>query len=322
ALARKAGSVGRREAVAGWLYTVAYHIALRARKAAAKRAKVNLDLAARESQQNPVADAIRRDLAAVLDEEVSRLPKQYRVLVVLCYLEGKTYQEAARLLNLPVGTLSARRTRARTLLRTRLIRRGIDLSGAILITTLCEQATSAAALAALVNGIVKAATSIAAGQTAVSATVAALTEGVLRSMFVSKLKIAAVMLLAGLLVTGMRLLIPASLMSPVASPAPPKAAAIPAADKAKPARVDRYGDPLPAGVLFRFGSVRMRHGPTIRASALSPDGKLLATTSGRSVVLWDLAAGKSVRRFLTDHHWCFTNPGITFSPDGRHLGYV
>jgi WD40 repeat protein len=87
-------------------------------------------------------------------------------------------------------------------------------------------------------------------------------------------------------------------------------------------RVDRNGDPLPAGALFRFGSLRLRHDGTIRASALSPDGKTLATTSGGSVVLWDLATNKPLRRFDTGDYWTFSKPAIVFSPDGTRLGYV
>src|SRR5262249_17637672 len=71
-------------------------------------------------------------------------------------------------------------------------------------------------------------------------------------------------------------------------------------------RADRNGDPLPAGALFRFGSLRSRHDGTIRGSALSPDGKTLATTSGQSVVLWDLATNKPLRRFNTDKYWTFS----------------
>ncbi len=70
----------------------------------------------------------------------------------------------------------------------------------------------------------------------------------------------------------------AALAPPSALSESPKSPAAPVADKEKSSRVDRYGDPLPDGALFRFGSVRTRHTPTIRASALSPDGKFLATT--------------------------------------------
>jgi RNA polymerase sigma factor (sigma-70 family) len=276
-LARKAAAVGRSQAVAGWLHTVAYRIALCAR--AARRKKVDLDLAALPTFDDPAGNVLRRDLAAALDEEVHRLPAKYRLAVVLCYLEGKTYPEAGRQLGLAVGTLAGRLTRARALLRTRLLRRSIDLSGAFLAAWLSEQAADAAAPAALVNGTVKAATLLATGRATISTTVAALTEGALRSMFVSKLKMAAAVLAAGLVVTGMGLLLPAALISPAPLSETPPPATPPAEAKAMSVRVDRHGDPLPAGALFRFGSVRLRHDSSICASAFSPDGKILATTS-------------------------------------------
>ena len=87
ALARKADSLSRGDAVASWLHTVAFRIALRVRSA--PRMQTNLELTELGSHNDPT-DAVRGDLAAVLDEEISRLPRKYRVPVVLCYLEGKT----------------------------------------------------------------------------------------------------------------------------------------------------------------------------------------------------------------------------------------
>jgi RNA polymerase sigma factor (sigma-70 family) len=314
ALARKAASVRRHRSVAAWLHTVAHRVALRARKAAARRAAVALGLADVEPPRGPAEDALRRDLAAVLDEEVSRLPGTYRAAVVLCYLEGKTYREAARQLGLSVGTLSARLTRARALLRKRLVHRGVGVSGAVLAALLGEQAASAAP-AALVNAAVKVATSAAAAPA-----VTALAEGALRGLSPGTLKAAAAVLLAGLLATGLGLLIPAA--APVLPAEPPERPPAALADKEGPARVDRHGDPLPPGALFRFGSVRMRYAGVIRNSALSPDGKTLATAAPGSVALWDLAAGKPLRRFPCGRFDQFCTPGLAFSPDGTHLGYV
>jgi RNA polymerase sigma factor (sigma-70 family) len=99
ALARKAGSLRRRESLAGWLYHVAYRVALKARaRVAARRAH---EAQARQrrapaSSAEPAADAARRDLAPVLHEELNRLAARYRLPLVLCYLEGKTHAEAAR----------------------------------------------------------------------------------------------------------------------------------------------------------------------------------------------------------------------------------
>ncbi|HEY7156078.1 MAG TPA: sigma-70 family RNA polymerase sigma factor, partial [Gemmataceae bacterium] len=323
ALVRKAYAVRRYQSVAGWLHKVAYHVALRARKGAAKRATVALDRAAVACRRDPVEEVVRGDVVAVIDEEVSRLPEKYRLLVVLCYLEGKTYQEVARQLGVPVGTLSARLTRARDLLRMRLVRRGIDVSGALLAALLCEQASSAAVPAASVNATIKAATAILLGETAaksaIPATVAALTEGVLRSMFLGKVKLTMAVFLAGFLVAGMGLLIPAALVSPVAVSEAPPPTAPPAADKAKPVRVDDYGDPLPDGVIRRLGTLRFRHGGrVIHRLLLTPDGKTLISSDyygSRKVCVWELATGRLLRQFPGT----YDEKEIALSPDGKLL---
>src|SRR5262249_1365227 len=111
-LVRKAGSIANREALAAWLYKVAYRVALRARAAAATRAALpitSMDLPAAE----PAQDLLWRDLRPVLDEEVSRLPARFRGPFVLCYLEGKTNEQAARELGCPLGTVLSRLSRGR-----------------------------------------------------------------------------------------------------------------------------------------------------------------------------------------------------------------
>jgi RNA polymerase sigma factor (sigma-70 family) len=211
-LVRKAPSIGKRESLAGWLYRVAYRVALRARDTTARRpATVTLD-------EEPVApdaasELVWRDLRPVLDEEVSRLPRKYSLPIILCYLQGKTYDQAARELGCPKGTLAIRLQRARELLRGRLTRRGVTLSAGMLTAALTEKAASAAVPAALLKATTHAALVYAAGQAtavtgAVSAQVVSLTEGVLRSMFLTKLKVmaAVVLLSAGLAGAGAGLL--------------------------------------------------------------------------------------------------------------------
>ena len=200
-LVRKAADVPR-QAVANWLYGVARQTAVRLRATAAKRGR-------RETQvvnmpEPTVAEVRDADLQAVLDEELSRLPDHYRGVIVLCDLEGMTRKEAARQLGIPEGSVASRLARARAMLAKRLTRRGVVFSGGSVAAVLSAGSASASAPPALVASTIKAASLLAAGQAAgvVSAKVAALTEGVVKAMFVTKLKAAvAVVLVLGLLAT-------------------------------------------------------------------------------------------------------------------------
>jgi hypothetical protein len=127
---------------------------------------------------------------------VQRLPEKYRAPVTLCYLQGRTNEEAAQQLSCPTGTLKVRLMRARDLLRKRLARRGIGLTIAGLTALLLENAAAAAAPAALVSATVSAATTGGA-----SASVAGLVKGTLAWMCLTKLKVAAALLLTVLIGT-------------------------------------------------------------------------------------------------------------------------
>jgi RNA polymerase sigma factor (sigma-70 family) len=183
-LVRKAASVGRREALASWLYWVAYRVAVRARSRPVPVPAADVPEPGAESP-----DAVLwRDLRPVLDEEVGRLPAKYRLPVLLCYLSGLTTDEAARRLGVPRGTVLSRLAWARRRLRARLSLRGVTLSAALLGAALASGA-KAPASAILVGATIRAALSVAAGQTAAApAGAVLLMEGVLRDMVVSRIK--------------------------------------------------------------------------------------------------------------------------------------
>jgi RNA polymerase sigma factor (sigma-70 family) len=200
-LARKAASVAKREALASFLYGVAYRTALRARVRASRRRATERQV--KDMPHPEVAPAEPQDWRPLLDRELDALPDKYRAPIVLCDLEGKTRREAARQLGLSEGTLSSQLTRGRRLLARRLARQGVSLSGGALAVALSEGAASAAMPAPLVSSTVKAAALVAAGQVAAVATpAAALMNEVLKAMLMTKLKFAlAAVMMAALLGT-------------------------------------------------------------------------------------------------------------------------
>jgi RND family efflux transporter MFP subunit len=199
-LARKARSLARPQLLAHWLYAVARRTAQEARARTARR----------HSKQQPIVDvaapdttapAAWADLRPVLDEEIARLPERYRVPFVLCYLEGRTNREAARLMGCAEGTVASRLAWARQRLRCRLTRRGVTLSagfGAVL-------SGKAAMTHALAGCTAEAAAAFAGGARAaepVVAKVGSLAAEVLKQMFWTKARMAAGLLLTMCLLLG------------------------------------------------------------------------------------------------------------------------
>jgi RNA polymerase sigma factor (sigma-70 family) len=121
-LVKKARSLWVRDSLGPWLHQVAFRTASCARKLAARRRR-HEQLAA--ASANETHSEPEDELERVLHEEIERLPDRYRAPVVLCDLEGRTHEQAARHLGWPIGTVKSRQSRARERLRQRLLRRGV-----------------------------------------------------------------------------------------------------------------------------------------------------------------------------------------------------
>jgi len=197
-LLKKARSLKRRDLLANWLYGVACRTALKAKGMRARqqaREKSMADIPVADNQ----AEVVWRDLKPVLDAELNRLSPRHRLPIVLCCLEGKTVAEAAAQLGWPEGSVAGRLARAKERLRRRLLQRGITLSTGMLGAVLSRDALAALPgplLAATLRGVMIVAAGSIKNREQLSPFVVALTEGVLKAMLVTKLKIAAVSLLA------------------------------------------------------------------------------------------------------------------------------
>jgi RNA polymerase sigma factor (sigma-70 family) len=139
-LVRRAGSIRDPDSLGRWLHEVANRVALRARADARRRYTRQRQGGEMTAPDPGHEDAERRELRAAVHAELNRLPENLRAPLILCYLEERSYEEAARRLRLPLGTLKARLSRGRDLLRSRLVRRGIVVTVLLLDALLSEEA--------------------------------------------------------------------------------------------------------------------------------------------------------------------------------------
>jgi RNA polymerase sigma factor (sigma-70 family) len=182
-LAHKAASIRKRDALGSWLHGVAVRVArdLRAKLArhAARPLAAGDDVARPDRTETLTWNEVRE----ALDEELRRLPEHYRAPLVLCYLEGRSRDEAAHQLGWSLGTLRGRLERGRSLLHARLVRRGLTLSAALVAGAIAHDSATAAVPARLLLKILRSTAGRAAGgPTAVSPQVAALVKGALTAM--------------------------------------------------------------------------------------------------------------------------------------------
>jgi RNA polymerase sigma factor (sigma-70 family) len=326
-LVRKAASVSPRARVGNWLYGVAHQTALKARATRAKR-KTRERPVTEMPEPAAVEQDVRDDLQPMLDEELSRLPEKYRAVIVLCDLEGRTGREAARQLGCPEGTVASRLARGRALLAKRLARHGLTVTGGALVGMLSREAR-AAVPASILTSTIRAVTVVpgkqAAATAAVSGTVAALAESVIKAMLLNRLLKALTALLLVAALSGAAALVAQTQAED--PPKPPPNVEPSQADRPQP-RQDLHGDPLPPDALARMGSIRWRHVddfPNHLAVVPSPTGRLVATFNrgdheNRMIRVWALADGRRLCEFPRED----TPAGgdLKFTADGTRLLFV
>jgi len=322
-LVAKARSIRNQRALPGWLHGTAYRVALRAKRDLAIR-RIHERRGQTMGQSKSLPETVLREALALLDEEVARLPERQRAVFVLCSLEGRSLAEAALELGWKKGTVSGTLARARQQLRRRLTKRGITLSSILTAAALDTQTSSAVLPTSLAKGTVRAVLCSLAGRTAgVSTAAAEIARSFLKGLALAR---TATVLTA---IVAMSLAAAATGYFAMRSPAAPAAQEVDnAPDRSErpggvaeagppAAKVDQFGDTLPAGAIARIGTVRWWYGQNQQGCSLSylADGKsLVFCQSGKGLRMLDTTTGKELRRIEDNRITCFA-----LSPDGKFL---
>jgi RNA polymerase sigma factor (sigma-70 family) len=344
-LVRRAATLDGEGPLGNWLYAVAYRTAVKARQNAARRRAHERQVL--EMPPVPAAgdDQPWDDLRPLLDEELNQLPEKYRAPLVLCFLEGKSHQEAARELGWPSGSMSRRMSRARELLRQRLARRGLALSTGLLFALITSKAKAAAVTPALANMTAQAAVVFGAGKASAGATVAAhvaaLADEILATSLAVrqvrrvglgiKLTLLAVFGLAGSAATpwAWGLMKSGALVCDTASHLPARSEMLLSAREVQALGLSPDGRLLAAGTSDPAGPLHvwrladnqewtLPHSGPVSAVAFSPDGNLLAAGGDNGQVTLQQPAGSQKPLVLPGGR---SKPvrALAFAPDGRTL---
>jgi RNA polymerase sigma factor (sigma-70 family) len=188
-LARKAGSIRHRSSLASWLYGVANHLARKVRSGRLLRQAHERKAAPVTEPTTPPTEPTWDDLRPVLDQELGRLPEKYRAPIVLCYLEGRTNDEAAEQLRWRPGTVKSRLARGRNVLRKRLGHRGLVVPTAVLAALMADQALALPVPAALATVTARTASLIVGNSAALAGNgpAVALAQRMMRTLFLRRL---------------------------------------------------------------------------------------------------------------------------------------
>jgi RNA polymerase sigma factor (sigma-70 family) len=292
-LAQKLPTLRRQDSLASWLHGVAHRVALKAKARDATRRRHEQQ--ASPSQSLAPDEATWRELCSALDAELGRLPDRWRQPLILCYLEGRTQDEAAAQLDWSKSTLRRSLERARSVLGRRLSRRGIVWPAALSGVMLSDCVAAAVPAIGLITRTVEMTAAVAAGEgatVAFSAESVALAKGVLKTMLLDKLKLASVyILLTTLLGTGVSGFAYHSLAEEQTPPPLPSRAVQPT----KP--------PSPLPQAPAQVPLVVRQDAILQRMAMSPDGDVVATVGvthdgsrfNNTVKLWDVRTGKLKR---------------------------
>ncbi len=176
-LARNAATIRERSSLSGWLHGVALRLARKATVAAARARRK--DARPASEPDGPAAGASWREVRQILDDELAKLPEQYRLPLVLCYLEGRSREEAAAELGCEPGRLKGLLERGRERLRARLIRRGLAPAAvsALMLTETALAAPVPPLLAVATARVVLSSTTNGLASCGASAAVRSLVEG-------------------------------------------------------------------------------------------------------------------------------------------------
>ena len=307
-LAQQATSLRWHASVAGWLFQVGYRLSLKARVATHRRTRHEAQ-AKPALAPDPIAQLTIGELQTVLDEELSRLPEKWRAPILLCCMEGRSRDEAARFLGWTLAAVKNRLEQGRQRLRSRLARRGLSLGTAVLSTWLLEPTGRVASFTVTPPAAAQAALAIATGRAALldflPPHVAALAKGGMTTMFTRAATIVALVGLAlGLTAAGV-----VTALSGASSPTQvPVIQAV-----LQPAVAVPQPTVSPKEVVQPAALPLEGHKGAVHAVALDRDGKTLATAGAdKTVRLWDLATGQQLHNLKQTGEAA----GVALSPRG------
>lgn len=288
-LARKAKSGRWHASIANWLHATARQVARNAIRGERRRTRREEVSRAVTEAHCPLDDITGRELLAILDEELERLPSRYREPLILCYLEGLPRDEAATRLGLPIATLKSQLERGKKKLADALSSRGYSLSALLLLAS----SEGSRASAQLIKSI------LASISGSPSEAVTALIEGVTMNGFFAKSNLLA-LLGVGTVLLGIGLAIIQPSSARQRKDDSPKVAE---KNIEEPQVEVKENAPV-----ARIGSTRFRAEEKIDEARYSADGKRIVGRTGAILYVWDAQNGTVLNKIDTGLDWTSVEP--------------